>query len=134
MDDINRIHWTLSAEYAISVIGEFMRTNVPADTSETNTDFFAKYEQYARDRRELEDERGHIISVFDMESYAVSWSSIFLSLAIVLYALIRNTQPTSIAIALCGIVGTIIIIWVRRNYKIRREALRSFVKKPTKEQ
>ena len=116
----------------ISVVGEFMRSNVANRSGETNADL-VNYEQYSWKMRELRDERGRKIDVFALERYAVSWSSIFLSMAIALYALIRSTQPTSIAIALCGLIGTTIIIWVRRSYQVRRNALRSFAEKSTKE-
>ena len=116
----------------ISVIGEFMRSNITDLTDETNSDL-AKYEQYTWQMRKLSDKRGNKISVFDLERYAVSWSSTFLSMAIVVYAVIRYEQSTSIAIALSGLIGTMMIIWVRRSYQARRDALRSFVEESTKD-
>jgi hypothetical protein len=116
----------------ISVIGEFMRSNLADRSSKANADL-VNYERYAWKMRELRGQRGQKIDVFALERYAVSWSSIFLSMTIVLYALVRNTQPTSIAIALSGLIGTALNIWVRRSYQARRNALRSFAEMSSKD-
>jgi uncharacterized membrane protein HdeD (DUF308 family) len=95
------------------------------------------YEAYAQRARQLgfagRDNRlsRRPPSAFDLEDWAVSWSTIFLSLSVVGYGIFVAAHPSGVArtlaipFLLSGIVGVVVSLTARRSYAARFDAVNS---------
>jgi hypothetical protein len=116
----------------ILVIGTYLQGG-PGGTKPSEpelTDYETFVEKEARELVLAEGEK-RVASAFDLEDWAVSWSSVTLSLGVLIYgvALVASAAAPAVALIASGVVGLAVTLLARVSYHRRVQALRALGKR-----
>jgi hypothetical protein len=117
--DLVCLHLTLR----MLVIGRFLAAET--EGQDPSARLTARYEAYAEKARSLRvGRRQRKGSAFDLEEWALPWSTVVLSLLILIYGLFRyGTMPLGIPFLVSGVGGIVITVWALLRYRARSDAL-----------